>query len=58
MKQEVLTQFPWPVLPTAALLLFFIFFLSLLFILSTQGYKELAKANSRIPLDDGDYHER
>lgn len=58
MKQEVLSQFPFPWLPTIALLIFFVFFVALLILLSTPSQKSLAAQAGILPLNDGEHDER
>ena len=57
MKQQILTQFPWPWLPTLALLIFFSFFVFLLFRISSQSQRRVFEAAEQLPLADGDKHE-
>lgn len=54
MKQEILSKFPWPWLPTAALLIFFIFFVGLIIRVSLKSRKPVFEAAETLPLHDGD----
>lgn len=54
MKQEILTQFPWPWLPTTALLIFFVFFVILLFRVSSKSQKREFVRAETLPLGDGE----
>lgn len=53
MKQDVLTQFPLPVLPTIALLIFFTFFVGMLVYISRRQNKPLFQHVANQPLVDG-----
>ena len=57
MKQEVLTRFPWPWLPSLALLIFFIFFLGLIVRLTMKSQVPTLNRAERLPLEDGDIYE-
>ena len=52
MKQEILTQFPWPWLPTLALLIFFIFFIGLLINVSMKSRRPIFDAAETLPLQE------
>lgn len=54
MKQEILTQFPWPWLPTLALLIFFSFFVILLFRVNSKNQREIINLAQQLPLNDGE----
>ena len=54
MKQEIHTQFPWPWLPTIGLLIFFIFFVVLLFRVSSKSQKREFVSAEKLPLADGE----
>jgi cytochrome c oxidase cbb3-type subunit IV len=54
MKQEVLTLFPWPWLPTIGLLIFFIFFVGLIVRVSMKSRQSIFVKAEVLPLDDGD----
>ena len=54
MKQDLLTHFPWPWLPSLALLIFFVFFLGLLFRVFSKREKPILAAAERLPFDDGE----
>lgn len=58
MKQEILTRFPWPWLPTLGLLIFFIFFIALIFRVYTSSRREFFLVAESLPLDDGEKHEQ
>jgi cbb3-type cytochrome oxidase subunit 3 len=53
MKQEALTQFPLPVLPTIGLLIFFVFFVGMLIYISRRTNKLLFQQTADLPLVDG-----
>ncbi|MES2856092.1 MAG: hypothetical protein V4692_09525 [Bdellovibrionota bacterium] len=53
MKQLVLSQFPWPVLPTAALILFFVFFIGLFVVTHLRARTPIYKLASALPLEEG-----
>lgn len=57
MKQMILTQFPWPWLPTLALLLFFGFFVGLLIHLNSRSVRSQCTDAATLPLKDGEIHE-
>jgi cbb3-type cytochrome oxidase subunit 3 len=57
MKQEILTRFPWPCLPTLALLLFFSFFVLLLFRVNSKKQKAEFELAGTLPLGDGKKYE-
>lgn len=57
MKQEILTQFPWPWLPSLGLLIFFVFFLALLIVVCLDSQKPVFQAAENLPLQDGERHE-
>ena len=57
MKQEILTQFPWPWLPSLALLIFFAFFIGLVVRVSMKSRQHLFKAAEGLPLSDGEKYE-
>ncbi len=57
MKQEILTRFPWPWLPSIALLIFFVFFLGLLVRLSMKSQVSALNRAERLPLEDGEFNE-
>lgn len=52
MKQEILTKFPWLDLSTAALLIFFGFFVALLILINLKSQKKIYDDASFIPLND------
>jgi cbb3-type cytochrome oxidase subunit 3 len=54
MKQEILTQFPWPWMPVVALLIFFIFFAGLLVRVSLKSQQPIFEKAERLPLEEGD----
>lgn len=54
MKQEILTRFPWPWLPTLALIIFFSFFVILCIRVYSSSAKPAFSRAERIPLNDGD----
>jgi hypothetical protein len=56
MKQVILTQFPWPWLPTFALLLFFAFFSALIVRVCLKSTKELYAEVEKIALEEGERH--
>ena len=53
MSQYVLTKFPWPVLPSIALVLFFGFFVILIGIVSARSRRPIYDQASLLPLEDG-----
>ena len=53
MKQLILTQFPWPWLPTLALVIFFTFFVGVIFISRLKSRQAIFNAASFLPLQDG-----
>lgn len=54
MKQEILTQFPYPWLPSLGLLIFFFFFVGLLISVGMKSrHQTFARAES-LPLHDGE----
>ena len=57
MKQEILTQFPWPWLPALALLIFFGFFIGLLIRVSMKSRRHIFTAAESLPLHDGEKYE-
>jgi len=52
MKQEILTQFPWPWLPTLALMIFVTFFIGLLINVSMKSRRKFFDAAATLPLQD------
>jgi cbb3-type cytochrome oxidase subunit 3 len=58
MSQEILTRFPWPWLPTLALLIFFIFFVGLIIRVSLRSRCEIFNSAGQLPLQDGEKYER
>lgn len=54
MKQEILTRFPWPWLPSLALLIFFIFFVGLVARLMLKSRKPILVRASRLPLEEAE----
>lgn len=54
MKQEILTLFPWPWLPTTALLIFFIFFVGLIVSVCLKSQQPIFAKAECLPLQDGD----
>jgi len=57
MKQDILTKFPWPWLPTLALVIFFSFFMILIIRVSMKSRQSLLQTASTLPLDDGEKYE-
>ena len=57
MKQLVLAQFPWPVLPTMALIIFFVFFVALFVITHFRSRTPLYARASALPLEEGQQSE-
>ncbi len=57
MKQEILTRFPWPWLPSLALLIFFIFFIGLIAQLMMTSRQPLLARQSKLPLEEAEKHE-
>lgn len=55
MKQEILTQFPWPWMPAIALLIFFAFFAGLLVRVSLKSQRPVFERAERLPLEEGDH---
>lgn len=53
MKQLILTQFPWPWLPSMALLIFFIFFVGLITIVTLRSRAGVYVQPSHLPLEEG-----
>ena len=58
MKQQILTQFPWPWLPAAALLIFFVFFVLMIVRLLLESQKPVQLRASHLALEEGEIHER
>lgn len=58
MKQQILTQFPWPWLPAIALMIFFALFIGLLAITGLKTRQAVFATASRLPMDDGTLHEK
>lgn len=58
MKQEILTQFPWPWLPTLALLIFFVFFVGLMIRVNLKSRNKIFIEAAALPLSDGEKYER
>lgn len=54
MMQQVLTQFPWPWLPSLALVIFFVFFVLLIFRVRAESQKEILNSGASLPLHDGE----
>lgn len=54
MKQEILTRFPWPWLPTLALMIFFCFFVVLCFRTFSKSRRPVFAAAEKIPMNDGE----
>lgn len=53
MKQLILSKFPWPVLPTIALVIFFVFFVALFVITHVRSRTPLYARASALPLEEG-----
>lgn len=58
MKQEILTRFPWPWLPTLALVIFFTFFVTVLINVLMKSRRPIFDAAENLPLEDGERYER
>ena len=58
MKQTILTQFPWPVLPMIALVIFFTFFVLLLVRISMRSQQPVFARAEVLPLEEGDKYEK
>lgn len=58
MKQLILTQFPWPVLPMIALLIFFTFFVLLLVRISMRSQKLVFAEAETLPFKEGEKYEQ
>ena len=58
MKQLILTQFPWPWLSVLGLVLFFSFFIALLIFVSLNSNQPIFRAAEKLPLNEGERHER
>ncbi len=58
MKQAILTQFPWPVLPMIALVIFFTFFVLQLIRVSMKSQRPVFERASELPLEEGEKHEQ
>ncbi len=54
MKQEILIQFPWPWLPTLALMIFFVFFVALIIRVGMKSRQHIFTAAESLPLQDGE----
>lgn len=54
MMQKALSQFPWPSLSSAALLLFFAFFVALLALVNMKSQESVYFRAARLPLHEGD----
>lgn len=57
MKQYILTQFPWPWLPAAALVIFFTFFVGLLIVTSLKSRRLVYESVAKLPLEEGTLHQ-
>ncbi len=57
MKQYILTQFPWPWLPAAALVIFFLFFVGVVVFTSLKWRRPVYEKAAQIPLDEGTLHQ-
>ena len=57
MKQEILTQFPWPWIPILGLIIFFTFFVGLLVRVSLRSRQHIFQSAEILPLEDGVKHE-
>ncbi len=58
MKQAILTQFPWPVLPMIALVIFFTFFVLLIVRISMKSQRAVFAEAETLPLQEGDKYEQ
>jgi lipopolysaccharide/colanic/teichoic acid biosynthesis glycosyltransferase len=58
MKQEILTQFPWPVLPMIALVIFFTFFILLMIRVSLKSQQPVFDVAATLPLHEGEKYEK
>lgn len=54
MKQEVLSLFPWPWLPSLALLIFFSLFVTILLRVNLKSRRIQLNLAANLPLDDGE----
>lgn len=57
MKQEILSQFPWPWLPATAMLIFFAFFVGQIISVSLKSRRHVYSAAQQLPLEDGKQQE-
>lgn len=57
MKQELLSYFPWPWLPSLALLIFFTVFVGLIIRVSLKSQRVMFTEAERLPLQDGEKYE-
>jgi cbb3-type cytochrome oxidase subunit 3 len=55
MKQEALTQFPWPELALVPLIIFFIFFVGVIVWVNLKANKEKFGQVSLLPLEGEDH---
>ena len=53
MKQEILRQFPWTSLPSAALVIFLAIFIGVVIVTSLKSRKTIFVSAARLPLEDG-----
>ena len=54
--KDVVTKFPWPWLPTTALIIFFTLFILLLFRLSQKHRQPILNATAHLPLEEGELY--
>jgi cbb3-type cytochrome oxidase subunit 3 len=58
MKQQILTLFPWPWLTALALIIFFTFFTSMIFLVFSRFTKKFIEEGQQLPLSDGEKYEQ
>jgi cbb3-type cytochrome oxidase subunit 3 len=54
MKQEILTQFPWPWMPIFAMMIFLSFFMVLIVRVSMKSRRHIFNSAENLPLHDGE----
>ena len=57
MSQQILSLFPWPWLPAAALVIFFSFFMGLIVRVSMKSRQHIFTSAGNLPLHDGEKYE-
>ena len=57
MKSLVLSQWNFPLLPTMALMIFFLLFVGVIWWVNRNENKEIYKKLEQLPLEEGSYYE-